>query len=63
MLHSIVKVYISIDKGRLRAKVAKIDAKNELSTCRHGEEGGLETLASITVTSETKKRNKFSHSP
>lgn len=63
MPHFIEKVNISIRKGRPNAEVAETDAKNELSVCRNGEEGRLETHASITGTPENEKKNKFFHSP
>lgn len=63
MPHFIEKVNISIREGRPNAEVAETDAKNELSVCRNGEEGRLETCASITGTPEYEKKNTFSHSP
>lgn len=45
MLLFIANINVSIRKGRLHAKDAKVEAKSEFPTYRNGEEGRLETHA------------------
>lgn len=47
MLLSIANVNVSIRKGRLHAKDAKVEAKSEFPTYRNGEEGWDTCLVSL----------------